>query len=108
MNLKNEISRFSQQIAVLLGQLEAQNELRAANDALRLKDDILKTQDKDMEKMMADILADSAGSQEYAQDITRLVGGLGEREAWCEDQERPSARTRKELRMKLRESDVAV
>ena len=113
---KDEISRFSRQIEVLLGQLEGQKELRTSNDALRLENEIFKTQVKEMEKMMADILAvnesESVGSQEkYAQDITRLMGELGDKEAQCEDQERKLrvlADEEKEMRTKLREFDAAI
>ena len=69
-----------------------------------------------MEKMMTDILSvnetESAGSQEkHAQDITRLVGTLGEKEAQCEEQERRIrvlVEDEKELRVKMREMEGAM
>lgn len=113
---KDQISRLSQQIEALLAQVKAQNELSATNDALRVENNIYRSQVKDMERMMADILSvnesESAGSQEkYAEDITRLVGQLAEKEAHAEDQERrlrALTEEEKELRMKLRESDTTI
>jgi len=107
---KEESLKLSRQIEVLLSQLEAQNELRATNEGLRWENDVLKTQVKDMEKTMVDILeSESTGSQEkHTQDITQLVGELGEKEAQCEEQERrirALAEDEKELRGKMRESE---
>jgi len=107
---KEENLKLSRQIEVLLSQLEAQNELRTMNEGLRWENDILKTQVKDMEKTMVDILeSESAGSQEkHTQDITRYLSALGEKEAQCEDQERrirALAEDEKELRGKMRECE---
>lgn len=113
---RDEISRLSQQVESLLLQLAAQNNLRDTNDALRLENEILKTQVKDTEKMMTDVLAandsESAGSQErYAQDITRLIGDLAEKETQCEERDRKIAlltEDEKHLRDKLRDMDGTV
>jgi chromosome segregation ATPase len=113
---KDENARLSHQIEVLLGQLEAQNTLSAANAALRVENDIYRSQVKDTEKMMADILAvhesESAASLEkHTQELSRLVGALAEKDAQCEELERrlrALSEEEREVRTKLREADAAM
>ena len=111
--LKDEISTLSKQVESLLSQLEAQNILRGTNEALRLENEILKTQVKDTERMMSEVLSanesESEGSQEqFAQEITRLMGELEEKETQCSDHHRRISvlsSEERELREKLRESE---
>jgi epidermal growth factor receptor substrate 15 len=104
---------LSKQVESLLSQLEAQNILRETNEALSLYNEILKTQVKDTERMMSEVLSanesESVGSQEqFAQEITRLMGELEEKETRCSDQHRRLsvlANEERELREKLHESE---
>lgn len=111
---KQEISRLSRQVEILLGQLAGQNNLRDINDNLRSENDRLKTEVKDIERMMFEVLSanesSSSSQEEHAQEITRLVKELADKETLHERSERMLAvvtQNERELRESLRESQSA-
>lgn len=107
---KDEISTLSNQVE---SQSKTQNRLWETNEALRLENEILKTQVKETERMMSEVfVANELESREFRdrfeQEITQLMGKLEEKENECGDHHRRITvlcNEERELREKLRESE---
>ncbi|KIM46718.1 hypothetical protein M413DRAFT_440303 [Hebeloma cylindrosporum] len=110
---KKETARLSAQVESLLSQLTAQNRLRDSNENLRNENDTLKSQLRDMERTVSEVLSanDMNGSQEQLmQEITRLTADVANKEAQVESAERMVlvlSEEEKELRASLREAQAA-
>ncbi|KAF9528617.1 hypothetical protein CPB83DRAFT_853961 [Crepidotus variabilis] len=122
---KEEIARLGRQVDGLLNQLSSQNTIRDHNDALRIENEILKSQVKDTEKMMNEVLASSLQQEasrsgaaaeaeaehhsQSAEEIWRLMAEISTKETKIEDLEKRVqglSREEKELRDSLREMDT--
>ncbi|KAJ3506098.1 hypothetical protein NLJ89_g7060 [Agrocybe chaxingu] len=100
---KKETTRLSEQVDTLMAQLVGQNRLRDLNDTLRAENDRLKTQVREMERTVSEVLSanEFAGTQEqeqYLQEITRLSTEVANKETQCENAERMVARQRRPRR----------
>lgn len=110
---KKETARLSAQVESLLSQLTAQNKLRDSNENLRNENDTLKSELRDMERTVSEVLSanDLNGSQEQlTQEITRLNAELANKESQAENSERMLAsltQDHEELRSSLREAQAA-
>jgi epidermal growth factor receptor substrate 15 len=110
---KKETARLSAQVESLLRQLTAQNRLRDSNENLRNENDSLKSQLRDMERTVSEVLSanDLNGSQEQlTQEITRLNAELVNKESQTEHAERMLSvlkQEEQELRASLREAQAA-
>ena len=110
---KKEIARLTAQVESLLSQLTAQNRLRDSNENLRNENDCLKSQLRDMERTVSEVLSanDLNGSQEQlTQEITRLNAELVNKESQTEHAERMLSvlkQEEQELRASLREAQAA-
>ncbi|KAF9567118.1 hypothetical protein CPC08DRAFT_703357 [Agrocybe pediades] len=111
---KKETARLSLQVEGLLSQLTAQNKLRDSNEALRNENDKLKSQLRDMERTVSEVLSASdqqTAQEEYTQTIDRLTAELSNKITQSEDLERMLAvvtQDAQELRVSLRESQQAL
>ncbi|CAA7267237.1 unnamed protein product [Cyclocybe aegerita] len=112
---KKETTRLSEQVDTLMAQLVGQNRLRDLNDTLRAENDRLKTQVREMERTVSEVLSanELAGTQEqeqYLHEITRLSTEVANKETQCENAERMVAvltQDERELRESLREANSA-
>jgi len=110
---KKETARLTAQVESLLSQLTAQNRLRDSNENLRNENDSLKSQLRDMERTVSEVLSahDLNGSQEQlTQEITRLNAELVNKESQTEHAERMLSvlkQEEQELRASLREAQAA-
>ena len=109
---KKETARLSAQVESLLSQLTAQSRLRDSNENLRNENDALKSQLRDMERTVSEVLSanDLNGSQEQlTQEITRLNAELVNKESQAENAERMLAlltQDEQALRASLREAQA--
>jgi len=112
---KKETARLSLQVEGLLSQLTAQNRLRDTNEALRNENDTLKSELRDMERTVSEVLSASdlqrPQQEAYTQTIDRLTAELSNKITQAEDFERMLAvvtQEAQELRASLRESQQAL
>ncbi|KAF8903342.1 hypothetical protein CPB84DRAFT_1774611 [Gymnopilus junonius] len=110
---KKETTRLSAQVDSLLSQLTAQNRLRDSNENLRNENDTLKSQLRDMERTVSEVLSatDLNGSKdEYIQQVDRLTVEMAGKDSQIENLERMLAvvtQDERELRDSFHESQQA-